>query len=74
MLYEVITDGYIDQLDSCPTQRETFNNYLDHDGCPDKLFLTIDQDRDGIEDSLDQCPQQPENYNKFQDNDGCPDT
>jgi len=28
-------DGYADNQDSCPTQRENFNGYQDHDGCPD---------------------------------------
>jgi len=28
-------DGYADNEDSCPTQRENFNGYQDYDGCPD---------------------------------------
>ncbi len=28
-------DGYADNVDSCPTQRENFNGYQDSDGCPD---------------------------------------
>lgn len=28
-------DGIFDEKDSCPYQKETFNNYQDNDGCPD---------------------------------------
>lgn len=28
-------DGIRDNKDNCPTQRETYNRYMDHDGCPD---------------------------------------
>ena len=28
-------DGVQDELDMCPTQSETWNRYMDHDGCPD---------------------------------------
>lgn len=28
-------DGIPDELDRCPDSPETFNDYLDHDGCPD---------------------------------------
>ena len=30
-------DGYIDELDSCPSEPETWNKYNDLDGCPDSL-------------------------------------
>ena len=30
-------DGYIDELDSCPNEPETWNKYKDTDGCPDTL-------------------------------------
>jgi len=28
-------DGFIDTVDNCPTQAETFNQFMDTDGCPD---------------------------------------
>ncbi len=28
-------DGVIDPLDRCPTEKETLNQYMDEDGCPD---------------------------------------
>ena len=31
-------DGYPDDTDSCPTQRENFNSYQDSDGCPDNPY------------------------------------
>lgn len=33
-------DGIIDSQDKCPTKAETFNGYLDEDGCPDEKPLT----------------------------------
>ncbi len=30
-------DGFLDADDACPEQAETFNGYLDADGCPDAL-------------------------------------
>ncbi|MEM4663033.1 MAG: hypothetical protein QXM75_03345 [Candidatus Diapherotrites archaeon] len=30
-------DGIKDEIDQCPKQKETFNGYLDNDGCPDTL-------------------------------------
>ena len=30
-------DGYVDELDSCPSEPETWNKYNDTDGCPDSL-------------------------------------
>ena len=31
------SDGYIDELDSCIFEPETWNKYNDLDGCPDSL-------------------------------------
>jgi len=73
-------DGIPDVKDSCPTEPENFNGYLDWDGCPDTLgaestISTIaDSDKDGIPDKYDQCPSAPETWNKYKDGDGCPDT
>ena len=30
-------DGYDDQVDSCPSEPETWNKYNDTDGCPDSI-------------------------------------
>ncbi len=30
-------DGITDEMDTCPTEPETFNSYNDDDGCPDQL-------------------------------------
>jgi OmpA-OmpF porin, OOP family len=30
-------DGIYDDVDQCPTEPETFNDYMDEDGCPDEL-------------------------------------
>jgi outer membrane protein OmpA-like peptidoglycan-associated protein len=30
-------DGLTDDIDACPTEPETVNNYMDGDGCPDEL-------------------------------------
>ncbi len=65
-------DGINDNVDSCPTQPETYNDYEDSDGCPDTK-PSKDSDGDGINDNVDSCPTQPETYNKYQDDDGCPD-
>lgn len=32
-------DGIPDKLDACPDEPETFNNYIDDDGCPDELSV-----------------------------------
>lgn len=61
-------DGIDDALDHCPDEPETFNTYLDEDGCPES-----DRDGDGIWDELDSCPDEPETFNGYQDQDGCPD-
>ena len=63
-------DGFMSDVDACPSQAETVNGYLDNDGCPDVL---PDRDKDGIPDNVDKCPDKPENYNGFEDTDGCPD-
>lgn len=61
-------DGYVDNEDDCPDEPETFNNYLDEDGCPEG-----DRDDDTIFDVDDACPDSPEDFDNFQDEDGCPD-
>ena len=65
-------------MGSCLTEPENYNDYLDHDGCPDIPGVTSsgspDADYDGIPDDNDSCPTERENYNKFQDDDGCPDS
>ena len=67
-------DGIPDATDKCPKEKETFNGYLDTDGCPDTAPLTaVDADGDGKADSVDVCPTLAETYNGYQDNDGCPD-
>lgn len=68
-------DGIYDLNDQCPLQPETYNGYLDTDGCPDVIppVNNADGDNDGIIDINDQCLDQQENYNGFQDTDGCPD-
>lgn len=65
-------DGNPDITDLCPLLPETFNGYLDLDGCPDSVPI-IDTDEDGIPDDEDECPTEPETFNGFQDEDGCPD-
>jgi len=67
-------DGIVDNLDLCPTQPETYNGFLDSDGCPDSFYSKLDSDMDGILDVFDECPLEPETYNKFKDGDGCPDS
>ncbi len=79
-------DGIPDSLDVCDYQKETFNNYLDFDGCPDSkptavapktttpTDLTKDSDGDGIIDILDSCKFQSETKNGYKDTDGCPDS
>lgn len=61
-------DGIPDRLDSCPTERETINNIVDDDGCPES-----DPDGDSVLDAADRCPDQPEDVDGFEDGDGCPD-
>ncbi len=59
-------DGIPDDIDKCPTIREDFDGFEDHDGCPDP-----DNDGDFIPDATDRCPNEPETINGFQDADGC---
>ena len=61
-------DGIVDSRDSCITEPEDNDGYLDDDGCPD-----TDNDADGIIDANDKCPNEPEDLDGFQDGDGCPD-
>lgn len=67
-------DGIPDNVDACPTQKETVNGYQDTDGCPDTVPTVTDSDGDGIPNTSDACPEQAENFNGYQDTDGCPDT
>jgi OmpA-OmpF porin, OOP family len=60
-------DGIVDELDSCPDEAETFNDYLDEDGCPE-----YDRDGDGFWDDQDSCPDEAETVNGYLDDDGCP--
>ena len=70
-------DGYPDTADSCPTSPETWNKYLDYDGCPDTVpeqqRFAHDDDLDGIISDEDLCPYTPEDYDGDNDSDGCPD-
>ncbi|MBW2256370.1 MAG: OmpA family protein, partial [Deltaproteobacteria bacterium] len=34
---DVDGDGFVDSLDTCPEEMETYNEYKDDDGCPDEL-------------------------------------
>jgi len=68
-------DGIIDEVDQCPRQPETFNNFEDSDGCPDTKSSdtqNLDSDGDGITDDKDQCKFKKETYNGYNDSDGCP--
>lgn len=79
-------DGIPDSLDRCPFEPETFNGYMDEDGCPDEIVsfsatldgmmsstdLTRDDDGDGIPNAWDHCPFEPEDFDGFEDGDGCP--
>ena len=74
-------DGISDRFDNCKFDKETYNGYLDLDGCPDtipqapKPQPTIkDFDKDGIPDEKDMCKYKAEVYNGYIDWDGCPDT
>lgn len=62
-------DGFKDPEDKCPDVPETWNGYMDDDGCPDDP----DTDGDGIPDSLDSCPNLAEDKDGYLDDDGCPD-
>jgi len=74
-------DGISDEFDMCEFDKETYNGYLDLDGCPDKIPQPVKQkpiiqdwDKDGISDKEDLCRTQAEVYNDYIDWDGCPDT
>jgi outer membrane protein OmpA-like peptidoglycan-associated protein len=62
-------DGVPDKDDSCPTEGEDKDGYLDDDGCPE-----VDNDSDGILDTNDRCVSAPEDADGVDDADGCPDT
>lgn len=62
-------DGYLDPVDRCPDDPETWNAFQDEDGCPDDP----DTDGDGLVDSRDVCPIEPEDRDGYLDEDGCPD-
>jgi len=68
----------LDSRDKCRTSPETYNGYLDSDGCPDSKPkpqpIIPDTDGDGILDSRDRCRTSPETYNGYLDSDGCPDS
>jgi len=59
-------DGIGDDADTCPSEPEDRDGYLDMDGCPD-----FDNDGDGIPDVTDRCPDQPEDVDG-PEADGCP--
>jgi OmpA-OmpF porin, OOP family len=60
-------DGYPDNIDLCPTEKEDGKPPFTTDGCPG-----TDRDGDGIPDVLDKCPDVPEDKDGINDNDGCP--
>ncbi len=62
-------DGYKDPDDKCPDVPETYNGFVDDDGCPDDP----DTDADGLADSRDSCPNLAEDKDGYLDDDGCPD-
>ena len=64
---DIDNDGIMDNVDDCPKQPETYNDYQDEDGCPEK-----DTDGDSIFDDADACITVPEDLDDFQDLDGCP--
>ena len=53
-IYDSDNDGILDNIDSCLTLPETYNNFEDEDGCPDFISQT-DSDNDGIVDAFDDC-------------------
>jgi outer membrane protein OmpA-like peptidoglycan-associated protein len=63
-------DGYPDDIDDCPTEKEDGKPPNPHDGCPGPK----DRDGDGIPDDRDKCPDNPEDKDGIQDDDGCPET
>jgi outer membrane protein OmpA-like peptidoglycan-associated protein len=63
-------DGYPDDIDLCPTEKEDGKPPRADDGCPGMK----DRDGDGIPDDVDKCPDDPEDRDGIQDGDGCPET
>lgn len=63
-------DGYPDDIDLCPTEKEDGKPPNKSDGCP----ATVDRDGDGIPDNVDKCPDDPEDKDGILDSDGCPET
>lgn len=63
-------DGYPDDIDLCPNEKEDGKPPRPDDGCP----APKDRDGDGIPDDMDKCPDQPEDKDGIQDADGCPET
>jgi len=61
------SDGFKDDVDSCPDDPEDYDDFEDGDGCPEP-----DNDKDGILDEDDKCPLNPEDKDNFEDEDGCP--
>ena len=62
------SDGINDAVDSCPTDAEDRDDWIDTDGCPES-----DNDDDGILDAADNCPNEAEDMDGDNDTDGCPD-
>lgn len=58
-------DGILDENDDCIREKEDFNGFEDHNGCPD------DRDEDTIKGTNDKCPNEKEDFNGFEDDDGC---
>ena len=63
-------DGYPDDIDQCPTEKEDGRPPDPNDGCP----APKDRDKDGIPDDIDKCPDVPEDKDGIMDGDGCPET
>jgi len=60
-------DGVPLSRDLCPEEREDWDSFEDHDGCPD-----LDDDGDGLADEDDACRDVAEDFDEFEDQDGCP--
>jgi outer membrane protein OmpA-like peptidoglycan-associated protein len=61
-------DGFPDDIDLCPDEKEDGQGPRPTDGCP----VSSDRDGDGIPDLQDACPDAPEDKDGLQDADGCP--
>jgi hypothetical protein len=61
-------DGFMDDVDVCPADREDLDQFADDDGCPEP-----DNDDDGLLDANDRCPSEAEDRDDVNDDDGCPD-